>query len=47
MSALITALRELIACSTLNKNGLYGSNFLSSALGPRMAGLGGLALHLQ
>ena len=39
MSAFITAFKALIACSTMLRNGLFGGGFLSSELGPGMAGL--------
>ena len=34
MSAYMAAFNELMACSTIFKNGLEGGNFLSSVLGP-------------
>ena len=39
MSAFMAAFKALIACSTMLRNGLYGGSFLSSELGPGMAGL--------
>ena len=39
MSAVNAAFKALIACSMMLRNGPYGGSFLSSELGPVMAGL--------
>ena len=39
MFAVNAAIKALIACSMMLRNGLYGGSFLSSELGPVLAGL--------